>query len=252
MKSYVFSGRVMPERTNVYLAPITLNNGVVGREMTKAPQITVSISYSIISVTVGEVDAIVDLQTLKNSIANIVSALVDVIGYQNGCGYEIEIDQAIDELGIQTIFGVRCIHDSPEDARKLQFEVLRDIPLQNVFLRKALEDIRKAMRCPNDTAFHCFRVCEDIRQYFVEKFSIKKEDKNDSWKKMRNQLNIGDEWLRPLVAASKSLRHGEVIARIDTVQREEYFRISIRVIDRFYSYLLQNSEPLDKGVFPEL
>jgi hypothetical protein len=251
MKTYVFTGKVIPERANVQLDSLTLRGGY-GKNNAEivAPEITLSISHSLISVLVKD-SAGFDIFLLKNIIENMVRGAVDYVGYINGCGYDLEINQATDETGAQTIFGVKAFSDDPEDGRNLPAQNGLELVYKNIYLRRSLEDLRKAIRYPFDTPFHCFHAVENIRQYFVDTFFTRDDEPRISWEKMNNELRIDSKWLTDLTAAAIANRHGET-HDISAEMREIFFRNAWRIIDRFFIYLDQGGKTLDEKKYPFL
>lgn len=243
MKTFTFTGKVLPERASVNLTEFTLpevefKEQKDGRSIGK---ITISISHSQVSVHVEGVEDSIDIFSLKQTIENLVRGTVDLIGYKNGCSYDLEITQATDEKGHQEVFGVQFFDETPEDGRKLPYIDLLYMTLKDTYFRNAIEDLRKAGRYPFDTPFHAYRAVEDVRQFFVNTFRI--TDKGKSWIRMKGDLRIGDEWITPLKNAADPGRHGEAKS-ITTEQRRDYLKRAFRVIDRFCEFLKQDSKPL--------
>jgi len=86
---YNFFGVVHPERTNVNISSLAFKF-IQPNEIIEA-DIVSTIICSQISASVRSMTKIENVFSLKNYIEDIIRLEVDVLGYTNGCGYNIEI-----------------------------------------------------------------------------------------------------------------------------------------------------------------
>lgn len=86
---YTFFGKVLPERANVTISQIAYrliqpDTGIDGN-------LTVSIALSQVTVRFTASSEIADLFTLRNYVHDAIRVELDILGFVNGCGYELEI-----------------------------------------------------------------------------------------------------------------------------------------------------------------
>jgi len=247
MATYTFTGKVMPERANVNISVLSLT--FQAKDAGFSGETIISIACSQVSIKLDTPDTGVDLPTMKNYLGQIVRNLVDSYGYISGRGYDIEITSVVDPNGQQTVFGVgiRELEES-EDERPLSFRELFQVMLKSPHLRHALGDLREAIRSPSDTGFYCYRAVECLRQHFRE---AKDSNKNQSWKRLRQNLRIDRSWIKPLENCSKEQRHGSS-PYMSGENRIRLMKHAWKVIDRFCVYINRNSQPLSDSEFDVL
>lgn len=154
MTVYVFGGKVMPERAAVSVPTFELR--VDAKDMGIACEASISIGVSQVSAVVKTSGEEVDLLTLKNVVESLVRAEVDALGYLWGCGYDVEITSVVESSGNQVVFGVGIPElQQTKNERPLAFEDVWQVMSQSEYLRRALGDLREAIRSPLDTGFHC-------------------------------------------------------------------------------------------------
>jgi hypothetical protein len=206
MEKYTFTGRILPERANVSLGSVTIPNFFTKEAVLKG-NITISIKISQIIAQVEITHGVVDIFTLKNSIEFVVRNIVDAFGYVTGRGYDIEITSGIDSVGNQTIFGVGV--DTLEDSaseRPFTYEQVLQLTTKSLHLRRALSDLREAIRSPFDTHFFCYRVLEDVRQHF----HLDGEEPKKSWSQLKDSLRIERSYIIEFESIATGQRHGEI------------------------------------------
>lgn len=245
MTEYTFFGRVFPERACVGIDKIVDLPLGTSRDGKATIDVKLSIAYSQIGLKVTNIKGVADLSSLKNSVANIARMAVDIIGYQNGCGYDIEITGAVDNDGNMSIFGVQEPAPQAMDGRMLPYGKILLLSAQNLALRRSLADLRLAIRTPEDTVFYSWRSIEAIMQHF-------KTSNNEAlaWERMKDALNIEKTWVDQTRQLAHGPRHG-VVADISGEQRVDSLKCSWRVIDRFVAYL-EKGEPVSKEEYPVL
>lgn len=243
--SYVFHGRVIPERTSVNfsgLGPFKLENGFLHFE----------IHASRISAIVF-VDELVDnIYTLRNAVRANVRKITDSYSFWAGYGYDVEITSVVYPNGNSRTFGVgiETIKDKLgyeeanayfEDIYKLYTEKSGE------YLRRAFRDFRMAMKYPEDTGVFLYRACESIRKYFEDEFfecEVDDDDRDEAWKLMRDHIGIDRDHFYPLENHSKEPRHGGRM-EISNEERSELFDDAWLVIKKFIDY---RTEEIDLDV----
>ena len=208
MNQYIFYGLILPERANVFISKAKFYFP------DKKIEIISECSLSKVISECSAADAI-DLETLKNYVEMAIRTIVDSRGYTIACGYDVEI-QSVYNLATKewSIFGV---HENifPEEKInedtnrgfvhpeiKISLLDLAAMSGKNMELQIALSDFREAIRQPNFTSFHCYRVIEALRHTFDG-------DKSKQWEKLRNTLQIDSDEITIIRDAARRLRHGD-------------------------------------------
>lgn len=245
MITYIFSGKVMPERANVSVDATRVNIKAIDAGF--SGEAIVSISFSQVSVKLSTTDIDVGLFTLKNYVEYLVRALVDAYGYISGRGYDVEITSVVDPNGEQVVFGVGIKElEKAEDERPLSFSEVLSVMSKSPHLHRALGDLREAIRSPFDTGFFCYRAVECLRQ------SFRKEEDGDnrkpSWERLRSALRIDQSWIDAIKRFADPQRHGSP-AYMSGGDRVSVMQHVWRMIDRFSIYVKRDFTPLPEGEF---
>jgi len=244
MKSYIFSGKVLPERANVNVTPLEVKMDAIDAGISGTA--IVSIVASQVSV-VFNTNSDSDLLTLKNYVEYLVRNLVDAFGYLSGRGYDIEITSAINHEGKYTVFGVGISElENSQNERPLSFQQLLIAMAKSQHLHRALGDLREAIRSPIDTGFFCYRAVESIRQNFK-----KEEDGDDiilSWERLRKSLLIDRSWIDKIKKFADPARHGD-ITYISGKDRILIMQHTWKLIDRFCLYVYRDFKQLSEDEF---
>jgi hypothetical protein len=188
-----------------------------------------------------------DLLTLRNVVGSSVQALIDSYGFVVGCGYDLEITAACTPDGEVTIFGVD-ISEITRRPTEITFPVmLTDIfpTTQGIYLRRALADLRQAIRSPGDTGFYCFRAIEALRHFWR---AGDNEDPESEWRTMSAALRVDKtvtDWLK---AWANPQRHGE-FAEMSGDERTQAMLTAWEVVDRFCRLALSNDALDDIALF---
>ncbi|MBI3819992.1 MAG: hypothetical protein HY286_14950 [Planctomycetes bacterium] len=234
---YVFFGVIHPERAVASVAPEVFfevnnpNDGVKGA-------LRLRIILSRISAQFFPIETVTNIYTLKNEVEANIRSVVDLIGFVEGCGYDVEIIQVLDLAnGEATVFGVdipairKLMNDNKIIAGKA-FQLYNKSGGQ--YLRRCLADLRESIRNPLDTGTFCFRAMECIRQYFVDTFDL---DTKASWLKMRESLGIDRDELDFINEQfAKPRRHGEA-PDISDQDRARILTIAWTTTMQFIEYL---------------
>ena len=250
MSTYIFNGRILPERVAANLQPPQKLRVLVPGTTTEF-DVTLSIVASQVAVIVDSASTI-DIGTMKNQVERVVRLVVDALGYLEGCGYDAEITSVVLPVGEHIVFGVespsllRSKSERPVGMSDL-WRVLASDPRSSP-LQRALADLRESIRTPHDTSFFCFRAVESLRQSFVDPAD---KDSNSSWQRLRDALHIDRSWLDPLTQFSKPIRHG-AFHFVSSQEREVAMHLAWKVVDRFVEYARLGFTPLPASDFEVL
>ena len=242
MNSYIFSGKVLPERANVNITPIELKIDAIDAGISGTA--VVSIDVSQVSVVLNT-NSNSDLMTLKNYVDYSVRTLIDAFGYLSGRGYDIEITSVVNHEGKHAVFGVGIPElEKSQKERPLSFQQLLEAMAKSQYLHRALSDLREAIRSPVDTGFFCYRAVESIRQNF------KNDNDNDakSWENLRKSLLIDRSWIDKIKEFADKARHGET-PYISGKNRILIMQHTWKVIDRFCLYVYGDFNDLSEKEF---
>lgn len=243
MNSFIFSGKVLPERANVNITPLEIKMEAIGSGISGTAIISIAVSQ--VSV-VFNTNSDSDLMTLKNTVESLVRNLVDAYGYLSGRGYDIEITSVVDPEGRHTVFGVGISElEKSQKERPLSFQQLLTAMEKSQHLHHALGDLREAIKSPSDTGFFCYRAIESIRQHFKIK-----ENTNDklSWEFLKKSLLIDRSWMDVVKKFGDSARHGE-ISNISGKNRILVMQHTWKIFDRFCVYVYRDFKQLPEDEF---
>ena len=235
MPQYTFFGKVLPERACVGLQ--TDNSGPIPFTVHSSQanySVQISIALSQVSAVVNSENEIQDTATLKNEVEYHVRFLVDLIGFTQAYGYDVEITSMVNPSGKLRIFGVGF--DPLTEAvgeRPLQLGELLNVANKSPEFRTAIADLREAIRMPWDTGFFAYRAIEKIRQAFHEP-----EDKNakKSWERLRESLDIEQSWIEDIKKFSDLQRHGAAKG-MSWEERLDVMKRAWKIVDKFTVYI---------------
>lgn len=196
--------------------------------------------------------------SVGNYVDRLVRVLLDAYGYIQGGSYDVYISHYIDHRALDSGNWVRPFTvgslNLPQDVGVTFDNLLRIVMLEPSDrhderrvrsvgqLTQALGDIRESIRNPHDTALHCFRAIENIRQCYVEPGDAS-GDAKPSWKRMRTQLRIERSWIDDIAAARHPQAHGDS-RMLSGEQREDFVKRVRVVIARFIASMQNGFAPL--------
>lgn len=251
MSTYVFSGELSPKHGvspdfSLSTPPMLIKAG----DAALCFEVTVSISRSQVSAKVKNLDGNADLLTLRNYVRDAVMSAVDMLNYLWGQGNDVEITSVVKPNGERIDFnaGIQELHEAQFE-RPLTLEQLWQVVLKSQNLRRALENLREAIRSSGNTGFFCYRAVESIRQHFWKEEDGKESKK--SWERLRKTLCIDKNWIDALKLFADEQRHGRVpyMSEEDRVSAMQH---AWKVVDRFCVYLHRGSSQLPEGEFDQL
>ena len=240
--TWTITGRVMPERCDVNLAP-TLSRavGAGGRYAFKAQVIQ---SHICVFCAIERNDP--SLFQIADAVRSILAFPIDWIAFQNRGAYEIILDLAInnqtDEISTIPIF--EPIFDT--DKSGLSFDASVDnhnviIPFDAAKvpeLPTAVHDLTSAVRYPRRAFEHCRMAVEVMRRHF-DPPTIRRH--NERWplgeKAMCEALRLTRKSLQALDALAARSRHGELVMSIDWPMRKRALEFAWELVSRFADHL---------------
>lgn len=250
VNSYLFIGRVLPERLQVNIPKIIFND----LKSPEAPgerigNLTVEAKNGQITANLITSQTFY-LATIKNSVEFYVRLIVDSYGYNTGQAFDIDLEITSGPEGSYTFYPrINSIYKNQKD-RPLPPEAVLTLASKNSSLLRALGNLREAIKHPIDVGLFCYRALESIRQHFVSE----NVSKAQSWTLLHTALNISAEFINnepSLTAHSEQARHGET-HNINDEDMEKMISKTWKIVDRFCIYLQNNETPIDKNLNPTL
>lgn len=239
---YVFTGSVVPERTNVHIQPSLTAHSDFGK-------MDISVVASQISVTLISDDKIDHIYTARNAVKDAVHEVLDIFSFTHGYSYSIEITSVTYPNNNHRVFGVAVgrLRGQLEDEERMDMfqHVLQVLPTDGGrYLKRCLKDLRMSANDPLDTGLHCYRAIESIRKYFQSEFNIPDDSKKNrakAWKKMRSELDIDRDDIDEVKEYADEPRHGGVVEITDE-ERADIFENTWYIIHTFVEYLHEQEE----------
>jgi hypothetical protein len=192
-----------------------------------------------------------DVHSVRNLLDASVRSIVDLIGYQHGVRYDLDIVSASSMDAAPVIFGInipvlaerRKSTSSGSISGKLLSAIGRETHAQ-----MALADFRAAMGSAVGTGFHCYRAIETMMQ------SMKPDDaENDNagWQRLRESLRIDRPAIEFVKGHADLPRHGRP-SHISDDDRAKVFKITDEIIRRYLEYLEGGKKALAELDFSQL
>ena len=242
---YVFAGRIHPERADLNLVfPVSVHFKLPPEIGVAEGEVTCTIMHS--QIIIGwESNNKIDPQevfTLKNEIEYYVQSLVNFYGFASGRFYEVEIISMSDPENNhnEIVFGVE-LSGLKKEEQELYITVnkLFDIIISGgsdsgKAITLITDNYRRAMKYPNDTGFHCYRIVELIKDYF--KTGKTKAAENQAWQKMYEQVGFTKDDIKLVFKHGGEERHGKH-KPITGQRRVEILKVTQGVIDKYIAYL---------------
>jgi hypothetical protein len=248
-RSIIFSGRIYPERAYVGVSAdgpggalpleFQVNTGarIPARILMDSAQVVVAMAAP---------EPLDDLLTLKNGVQSVVSSLADVVGWQNGCGYTVELTSYASSDG-QGVFGVQIPVLAAKPRRidtPTVFNLIMAGP-DGLYLRRALADLRWAILSPDDTPFFCYRSLEALRRHFPG-------TARQARASMCTSLRVDDGWVVDcLQKPANEIRHGAVVPVTD-LDRQRSLLAAREIIDRYMAWRISDGAGISAVDFPRL
>jgi hypothetical protein len=167
MTRYLVTGRIHPERANVFFSPVSmgLDGGGTATVSCDSSQLTVALVHA-------AVDGWITAYLLAEDLTGIV---IGSLGFALGSGYSAELIQVTEEDGTPHVFGVRPPNPN-QPGQTLGFQPHDDVfnralrlSGRDIFYRLAIRDFLQAINDAGDCATYCYRAVETIKSSFVHK-----------------------------------------------------------------------------------
>jgi hypothetical protein len=211
METYIFQGRVLPER-----AQLSFDREIkflhYSSHMHNNAKISVILNQVIIWIDSEEEWDIFDL---RNIVIYLVQSQLNIIGFLKGYYYEFEVTRVINSnKEIDYVFGIDipCISERNNDIdfdQELKKLFIKTNGLDGMFISRCLSDLSSAMKNAEDTGFYCYRAIESLRHHCTKAYSLPLNDKSIQWEKFREVSRCDRANIDVIKKAADPLRHGE-------------------------------------------
>lgn len=211
MSVHILTGRVLPERATIDIGQLRFQ--IVETSDVSQGDLSVEIVHSQIFAKFTTAGAVANIFTLRNIVEDAVRALLDIVGYVHGYGYDADIVQYIppEEAGTSSyVFGINipAIADSCTQAGVSVDAVLAAVAKQNgYYVRQALADVREAIKNPNNTAFFCYRAIEALKNGYGHNRG-ESVNSDAAWERFRNHYALSKDTIMQIKSFADPIRHG--------------------------------------------
>jgi hypothetical protein len=251
MTTWTFFAKIHPERV-----PVTWDKPLEGAghmpvlDLAFNFKVVIHAGQAIVDITMKAGDA--DLSSLRNVARDCIRMITDLVGYERGCWFDVEVVSAIRrDTNDWSVFGteipilasrrnkgpIGAIDGAVVDA------IIREPATQLV-----LADFREAMRSPVGTGFFCYRAIEAMMQSM--KASADDADA-PAWQLLRERLRVDRSAIDAVKQHADFPRHGKLSGMRDA-ERARVFELTDEIIERFIAYLVCGKAALEDGDFPVL
>ena len=247
MEAWIFQGRVLPERI-----PVRISQPIEGEATVPTFGLSYKWSYAIadsqivadLTITKGNTD----LNTLKNLLEDHIRSMLDLIGYQQGVSFDVEIVSAVNSIDkTKCVFGIAIpvLQQRRKDSQLNQLSTDTMIAIaKEPHAQIVLADFREAMRIPTGTGFFCYRAIEAMMQSMRNG-----SEEKVAWPRLRERLRIDRGAIDYVKSHGDFPRHGRP-SEISDSERAKVFEITDLAIERFLAYLEFAPAPLNEKKYP--
>lgn len=192
-----------------------------------------------------------DLHTLRNLLEAEVRSVLDIIGYQHGLSFDVEIISASHSTSDdKVIFGINIpiLSNRRKGAQLTELSADTLIAVgKEPHAQMVLADFREAMRNPTGTGFFCYRAIEAMMQSMRNGV-----DEKIAWQRMRERLRIERSAIDFIKDHADFPRHGRP-SSISDPDRAKVFHLTDLMIERFFLFLKAGAQdPLDEKNYPSI
>lgn len=207
--TYVFTGRVLPERVIVSISEFKFE--IPGLPGLPRGTLFIEIIQSQIFARFISDNELEEEFTLRNLIEDVSKSLLDALGFFKGYAYDVEIVHAMrPDTGGKRVFGIDIpILKGACDAEGVTLgHIFAVVLAQNgIFFRRALADLREAIKSPQDTGFFCYRAIESLMRGSATRQNPVPQD-SAAWSSFRMTYNVDRQDIDDIKQFADPVRHG--------------------------------------------
>jgi hypothetical protein len=188
-----------------------------------------------------------NIETLKNTISDVISGFVDAFCYTSSFSYDVDIEKVIcPQLNLLKWFSIQAERNiKPYDNlfKKLTLLLLSG---KHPLLPWVLSDFRRACKYPSMSASFCYRAIEIVRQSYFGIYNsnqnstnYQKERVKKSWSLLNEILLFEESDHDELIEWATTNRHGNFPA-ITYKKRLKIMNHTRDIINKFINFIEQN------------
>lgn len=241
MSTYLFFGKVLPER-----AQVSFERELKFQHHSSAFQNNAKISVILNQVLVWiDSEEEWDIFDLHNVVKFLVQSQLNIIGFLKGYYYELEITRVINSnREIDWVFGIDipCISQRNEGIdlnEKMQALFAKTSGVDGVFITRCLADLSNAMKNAEDTGFYCYRAIESLRHHCAQVNNLQLNNKNIQWEKFREVSGCNRNDIDVIKSFADPQRHGE-LGLITADERKNIFLITWNIVEAYLKNISVN------------
>jgi hypothetical protein len=250
MSRYTFFGRILPERI-----PVTIQYPI--RWIANALGLTLDVDMWIwqsqIAVNLFVTKGSADIFTLRNLAADQIRIFTDIIGYERGLAFDVEIISSVClDTGDRHTFGIEIPVLKQRRETKDTYQLpttLLSIVAAEPHAQMVLQDFREAIQIARGTGFFCYRAIETMMQSM--KAADNESEGSISWPRLRETLKIDRSTIDYVKEHADFPRHGKP-SDVTDLQRANIFKITDEIIRRYLEYFHRGKIALPENEFPLL
>ncbi len=228
MNQWLFSGRVHPERANFNLSD--RRSDVTWPAAGRSASITYQINHSQIN-GIANFTVSVTPFTARNDIEQVLRLCVDSLCFLHGAAWEVEVTTVRSWEGAPIVLGVKWDDVTWLEGPPTEDEIMNAMKVAPQ-LANSLADLRRAVRYPIDSAFHCFRAVDGLRGFF----RTGSESSDKEWSALSKAINADACYVEELRGFATAQRHGELFPTTAEQSTDWYCRART-VVGRFVRYV---------------
>jgi hypothetical protein len=188
---------------------------------------------------------------------DLARATVDLAAFNSGYGFAVVFETFTSPTGETTPIGAYdaslaplCtayrMGVQPATEEENDFHKVLVIVSTDWRIFRALRHLIEAITLPHEAATHCARAIEALRHIIAPN-----EQPRQAWPKLRDALNISEDYLKMITDVSIAPRHGDP-THVPGKTTIEITRRAWKIMDRFFEYKKRNVGPLPLVDFPLL
>jgi hypothetical protein len=250
MTSWIFIGRVVPERFPVRVQFPASSNVVAQLGLRFDSHVGIADGQIIVDVSITQGST--DLPTLRNLVEQDIRTMTDLIGYQNGFAYDVDLILAIcRDTGERHVFGpvipILSQRRGGVFSSSIDLATLSAV-VQEIGAKIALASFREAIKVAVDSGFFCYRAIEAMMQSMRVRDS---EKDKVVWDRLKTTLCVEESAIYYVKGHADTPRHGKASV-ISDAERATVFSLTDEIIKRYIQYLVRGKTPLPLAEFPKL
>lgn len=222
MCTYLYTGKVLPERAPLSYKTTTLRFQKNGGRAEDSIDVNISVILNQVAVHVSS-NREWDIFDLRNIIRTMLLNQLASIGYLKGYSYDLDITRVYSkELDMDTVFGIDipCLshrENSTDLGDDLNELFKKSSGINGVLINRCLHDLALSIKYADDTAFYCYRAIESLRKHSAITAGLQSKSDSIEWVKFREKSGCDRRDIDKIKKYADPLRHGGLC---ETTSRE--------------------------------